>query len=64
MAQTTTEPIEDAVVISRSEYNGLLQAMREVCELDAGGVDNWVGYDEIDWTYVRTGKREGEEQDD
>jgi hypothetical protein len=35
--------------------------LRKLMELESGGVDNWVGYDEVDWGYVDTGERtEGE----
>jgi hypothetical protein len=42
-------------------YESLLRSERKLIQLEAAGVDNWVGYDEIDWTYVNTGKREAEE---
>jgi len=38
--------MSDEVTISRSFYNSLLTAYKELAALEAGGVDNWEGYGE------------------
>jgi hypothetical protein len=49
---------EETVIVSLSRYRSLCESERKLIELEAMGVDNWSGYDDIDWTYVHTGKRE------
>ena len=39
------------------------QNSRQIQELEAGGVDNWEWYGEVDWHYVETGLREDDEPD-
>lgn len=48
---------EEMVTIKKSEHEQLLRDSRELEELDACGVDNWRGYEFIDWEYVNTGKQ-------
>ena len=55
---TGTEHLEpERVTILRSEYEDLLRERRELAALEAGGVDNWVGYEYVDWHWVATGER-------
>ena len=36
----------ETVTIPKSEYELLLDASRKLAALEAGGVDNWEGYDD------------------
>ncbi len=42
----------DNVTISRKEYEGLLKSNRTLNALEGAGVDNWEGYELIDWEDV------------
>jgi hypothetical protein len=45
------------VTIAEREYNFLEKNYRKLLELESNGVDNWSGYEEIDWDYINTGER-------
>lgn len=45
------------VTIAEREYEFLEKNFRKLLELEANGVDNWSGYEEIDWDYINTGER-------
>lgn len=52
----------EAVVLALTGAGLLLteqgqEDLRKLEELEVNGVDNWSGYDEIDWDYVETGVR-------
>lgn len=48
------------VSITQTEFDRLTMAWRKLIELESAGVDNWEGYEEIDWDYIDTGKRNDE----
>jgi hypothetical protein len=38
--------LSDAVMITKEAYDQLMKDSSDLAKLHAGGVDNWVGYDE------------------
>jgi hypothetical protein len=45
--KTSAPPEEPTVTISQSEYDELLEDSGFLSALEAAGVDNWDGYDEV-----------------
>lgn len=54
------EDMDDRISISVKEYEALKFDSRKLLELEVQGVDNWSGYDYIDWEYINTGVRNDE----
>lgn len=42
----------DTITLSIEEYKRLLRDRAELYSLDAAGVDNWAGRDEVDWDSI------------
>jgi hypothetical protein len=47
---------EKTITITVSEHESLQRDRRALRSLEGAGVDNWEGYDFVDWSYVETGK--------
>jgi len=54
------DEMDDRISISVREYESLKFDSRKLLELEVQGVDNWDGYDYIDWDYINTGERVNE----
>lgn len=52
--------ISDTVTVTTREYLNLVRSDLELDALDAGGVDNWEGYGEVDWEAIEAGVAEAE----
>lgn len=58
-----SEPL-DVVIIGREEYESLKRSQRFLIALQDAGVDNWSGYDYVNWDYVDRGEGNASKIDD
>lgn len=52
---------EITIQITKDEYMSLYRDSMVLMELEAAGVDNWVGYDEVNWDRVEEMVKKEEE---
>lgn len=51
IATPSGEPPEEMITIPKKEYNSLKFSEAQLLAMEAAGVDNWQGYDEVNWPH-------------